>query len=131
MPLSATVIILAAAIGIVIIIGYAFEALCRAGERAIERECAKYARYEDARPRRRIGGPDDFDRWLMDLEEERLHRERNRLATTGELRKMYERPYPGELSDTGELRALAEAGDLGGVREILGRWAAENLEDTA
>jgi hypothetical protein len=35
----------------------------------------------------------------------------------------------GLVIDAGELRALAEAGDLGGVQHILGRWPAENLTE--
>src|SRR5208282_5780098 len=83
----------------------AFEYLCRLPGP----ELADIRRWEAEHPH---NDPADFDRWLAEMAEparERLIRD------TGELQKLYGHPYPRVRSDTGELRALAEAGDLGGV----------------
>jgi hypothetical protein len=53
--------------------------------------------------------------------------ERERLATTGELRALYERPYPGQVSDTDQLRALALEGDADTITGIIETWKADNL----
>jgi hypothetical protein len=81
------------------------------------------ARHDHTRPRQMP--PDPFD-WMAT--QAIIDRDRERIASTGELRALYQRPYPG-LSDTCELRALAEAGDLAGIDGILSRWASENLTE--
>jgi hypothetical protein len=56
-----------------------------------------------------------------------VEREHERLATTGEMRKLYERPCPvapapGQLRTTGELRALAYAGETETIAAIVDAW---------
>jgi hypothetical protein len=58
---------------------------------------------------------------------------RERLASTGELARLYERPYPvypsgPPLSDTGELQALANtayAGDMTALASLVEAWKKE------
>jgi hypothetical protein len=57
--------------------------------------------------------------------------ERERLASTGELRRLYQRPCPPAVSETGELRALAEAGDADTIRAIVDAWKTDHLEGEA
>jgi hypothetical protein len=82
------------------------------------------ARHDHTRPRMEPADPFSWIHTQAIVDE---HRERLP-ASTGELRALYQRPYPG-VSDTAELRALAECGDLGGIDAILGRWVAENLTE--
>lgn len=129
MNISASVIVVAAAVAVVVALGIAFEWLCRRAEAAIERELVPYLAYEARHPR--LNPDDDWDQWMAELRDERLER---LPASTGELRRLYERDYPGwggtmALSDTGELRRLAEAGDLDALREINAAWEADNLTE--
>ena len=69
---------------------------------------------------------DKFAEQLSAWLDEDVHLERERLADTGELQRLYERPYPvARLSDTGELRALALAGN---ADEIAAQTAAYKKE---
>jgi hypothetical protein len=98
--------------------------LMRCDERPETADLERYeARHDHTRPRQMP--PDPFD-WMAT--QAIIDRDRERIASTGELRALYQRPYPG-LSDTCELRALAEAGDLAGIDGILSRWASENLTE--
>ena len=64
--------------------------------------------------------PDAWDRWLEETVSAK------RLADTGELQRLYERPYPvATLSTTGELRALAFAGDLTELAAQTAAWKKE------
>jgi hypothetical protein len=91
------------------------------------------ARHDHTRPRMEPADPFSWihTQAIVDEHRERLPAstgELRRLSSTAELRALYQRPYPG-LSDTTELRALAEAGDLAGIDGILSRWASENLTE--
>jgi hypothetical protein len=96
---------------------------------------ARYeARHDHTRPRMEPADPFSWihTQAIVDEHRERLPAstgELRRLSSTAELRRLYERPYPGGVSDTTELRALAEAGDLAGIDGILSRWASENLTE--
>jgi hypothetical protein len=83
------------------------------------------ARHDHTRPRMEPADPFSWIHTQAIVDE---HRERLP-ASTGELRALYRRPYPGAVSETAELRALAEAGDLAGIDGILSRWASENLTE--
>jgi hypothetical protein len=92
------------------------------------------ARHDHTRPRMEPADPFSWihTQAIVDEHRERLPAstgELRRLSSTAELRRLYERPYPGGVSDTTELRALAEAGDLAGIDGILSRWASENLTE--
>jgi hypothetical protein len=96
---------------------------------------ARYeARHDHTRPRMEPADPFSWihTQAIVDEHRERLPAstgELRRLSSTAELRALYQRPYPGGVSDTTELRALAEAGDLAGIDGILSRWASENLTE--
>jgi hypothetical protein len=92
------------------------------------------ARHDHTRPRMEPADPFSWihTQAIVDEHRERLPAstgELRRLSSTAELRALYQRPYPGGVSDTTELRALAEAGDLAGIDGILSRWASENLTE--
>jgi hypothetical protein len=121
------ILLLFIAIVIAIIAGFgiAIEHMGRRAQRIADAHADRYEpRHDRTDPR-----TTPLDPFSWAATEAIVDGERERLATTGELRELYQRPYPGGLSETGELRALAEAGDLGGVQDILGRWAAENLTE--
>ena len=113
---------------VILVVGlacWAFEAVCRRADAAIDREleAAGVRRYEprhDARQPRRAPDWSNIER-IID-------QDRERIATTGELRALYARPYPG-ATDTGELRALAEQGDTDTINAIVDAWKADNLDD--
>lgn len=87
--------------------------------------------------------PDKYDRFWPDLDQEPdLEPDRfelavsafiesepvhERLADTGELQRLYERPYPmtERLRSTGELRALAYNGDMGAIAAQVDEWKKE------
>jgi hypothetical protein len=98
--------------------------LNREDRRELDRAEAAYeARHDRTAPRL---PPDPFD-WMATMAI--LDQERERLpASTGELRALYQRPYGG-LSETGELRALALAGDAETIAMINEAWKAENLTE--
>jgi hypothetical protein len=102
------------------------------------------ARHDHTRPRMEPADPFSWihTQAIVDEHRERLPAstgELRRLSSTAELRALYQRPYPdgfgrsrtpdNRTTDTTELRALAEAGDLAGIDGILSRWASENLTE--
>jgi hypothetical protein len=118
-------------IGVVAIIAgflIAVEFMGRLAERHAQAHADRYAPRHDITAVPRQMPLDPFS-WAAT--EAIVHAEHERLATTGELRKLYERPYPlaAELYDAGlmQLGAIAEAGDLDALREINAAWAADNL----
>jgi hypothetical protein len=122
MPITVTTVVIMIAVCIIGLACWAVEALFVHLDRQDQAEAGRVysARHDRAVPRQR---DPDWDAIAAIIEEDK-----ERIATTGELRRLYQRPYPG-LSDTAELRALAEAGDVDGIDGILTRWAAENLTE--
>jgi hypothetical protein len=130
MHLTATTIVVIIAILIVAVIAIAFEMVCRWADRRIAGEFAAagvpYEARHDRTTARGLMPDDPFDwaetRALVD-------RERERLASTGELRALYEKPYPpARLADTGELRALAYDGDTAALEADTAAYL-DSLED--
>jgi hypothetical protein len=72
--------------------------------------------------------PDAFDLALRSFIAGEPRHGLERLASTGELRALYQRPYPG-LASTGELRALALAGDADEIAAQTDAWKATLEED--
>jgi hypothetical protein len=93
----------------------AFEHLCRLGTANPDIAQAYAARHDHTRPRAMPADPFNWEETQALID-----RENERLASTGELRALYERPYPDTPGHprtavsrtTGELRQLAEAGDI-------------------
>ena len=71
---------------------------------------------------------DEWDRIVDSITDEGRER---MLKDTGELAKLYGRPYPGELTGTGELRQLAYAGDLAALEADTAAFIASLEEGEA
>jgi len=69
--------------------------------------------------------------WDRLLEQTRAEGKERMLRDTGELAKLYGRPYPGELTGTGELRQLAYAGDLAALEADTAAFIASLEEGDA
>jgi hypothetical protein len=95
-------------------------------ERLAAAERWVYQARHDARIPRQFPTPLPLDPFSWAATEDIVAAEHERLATSGELRKIYERPMP-HLSETGELRTLAEDGDLDALLEINQAWETDNL----
>jgi hypothetical protein len=127
MHITATTVVITIAVCIIGLACWAFEALCVHLDHHDQAEAEQVyaARHDHTRPRMEPADPFSWIHTQAIVDE---HRERLP-ASTGELRALYRRPYPGAVSETAELRALAEAGDLAGIDGILSRWASENLTE--
>jgi hypothetical protein len=124
MHINATTVVITIAVFIIGVACWAFEALCHYLDRRDQQHLAvAYEARHDARAPRQLPA-DPFD-WAAT--EAIAELERERLATTGELRALYERPYPGQVSDTDQLRALALEGDADTITGIIETWKADNL----
>jgi hypothetical protein len=119
--------------------GLIFEWACRAGEKTGRAEAdALEARVYTARHDRtapRVMPLDPFS-WaateaIVDEQRERLPAstgELRQLASAGELRRLYERPYPrppAAVTSTAELRALALEGDAETITAIVDAWKTD------
>jgi hypothetical protein len=146
MHITATTVVITIAVCIIGLACWAFEALCVHLDHHDQAEAEQVyaARHDHTRPRMEPADPFSWihTQAIVDEHRERLPAstgELRRLSSTAELRALYQRPYPdgfgrsrtpdNRTTDTTELRALAEAGDLAGIDGILSRWASENLTE--